>query len=493
MSVKSCEKIEKSQVVLTVEVGAPEFEAAIEKAYQKMRKKINVPGFRPGKAPRKIIEGMYGAEVFFEEAINIAFPEAYEAAVKEQELQVVGYPSVEIEGQVTRDGFTFKATAPVYPEVTLGQYKGLSAPKEEVKVSAADVDERLKALTDRNTRLVSVDREAKEGDTVVIDFEGFLEGKPFEGGKGENFSLELGSHTFVPGFEEQLVGVKAGDEKDLDITFPEDYAADLAGAAVVFKVKVHEVKERQEPTVDDEFAKDVSEFDTLAELEKSLREKLEKTRKERADQEFENALVQQLVDNMECEVPEAMVEYQADQMVQDYANRVQSQGFRFEDYLNMMGTTLDQMRQQAKESAGRQVRQNLALEAVADAEGFEITDDEVEAEIARLAGEYDMEADQVRAAVPVEDLKHDLRGKKAVELIVSTAKVGEAPKKAAKKPAKKEEAGEEKKPAAKKTTKKAEAGEKKPAAKKTEDVEAADEEKSAKKSAAKKTVKKTEE
>ena len=241
MSVKSCEKIEKSQVVLTIEVGAPEFEAAIEKAYQKMRKKINVPGFRPGKAPRKIIEGMYGAEVFFEEAINIAFPEAYEAAVKEQELQVVGYPSVEIEGQVTRDGFTFKATAPVYPEVTLGQYKGLSAPKEEVKVSAADVDERLKALTDRNTRLVSVDREAKEGDTVVIDFEGFLEGKPFEGGKGENFSLELGSHTFVPGFEEQLVGVKAGDEKDLDITFPEDYHKDLAGKAVVFKVKVHQL------------------------------------------------------------------------------------------------------------------------------------------------------------------------------------------------------------------------------------------------------------
>ncbi len=298
MSVKSCEKIEKSQVVLTIEVGAPEFEAAIEKAYQKMRKKINVPGFRPGKAPRKIIEGMYGAEVFFEEAINIAFPEAYEAAVKEQELQVVGYPSVEIEGQVTRDGFTFKATAPVYPEVTLGQYKGLSAPKEEVKVSAADVDERLKALTDRNTRLVSVDREAKEGDTVVIDFEGFLEGKPFEGGKGENFSLELGSHTFVPGFEEQLVGVKAGDEKDLDITFPEDYHKDLAGKAVVFKVKVHEVKEKEIPALDDEFAKDVSEFDTLKDLKADLKKKIAAEREETVKRAFEDALMEQVAENI---------------------------------------------------------------------------------------------------------------------------------------------------------------------------------------------------
>ena len=271
MSVKSCEKIEKSQVVLTIEVGAPEFEAAIEKAYQKMRKKINVPGFRPGKAPRKVIEGMYGAEVFFEEAINIAFPDAYEAAVKEQELQVVGYPTVELVGECTKDGFTFKATTPVYPEVTLGEYKGLKAEKPEVKVLAADVDERLKELSDRNTRLVSVDREAKEGDTVVIDFEGFLEGKPFEGGKGENFSLELGSHTFVPGFEEQLVGVKAGDEKDLDITFPEDYHKDLAGKAVVFKVKVHEVKEKEIPALDDEFAKDVSEFDTLKDLKADLK------------------------------------------------------------------------------------------------------------------------------------------------------------------------------------------------------------------------------
>ena len=329
MSVKSCEKIEKSQVVLTIEVGAAEFEAAIEKAYQKMRRKINVPGFRPGKAPRKIIEGMYGAEVFFEEAMNIAFPEAYEAAVKEQELQVVGYPTVEIEGQVTKDGFTFKATAPVYPEVTLGQYKGLSAPKEEVKVSAADVDERLKTLTDRNTRLVSVEREAKDGDTVVIDFEGFLEGKPFDGGKGENYSLELGSHTFVPGFEEQLVGVKAGDEKDLDVTFPEDYHKDLAGKAVVFKVKVHEVKEKEVPALDDEFAKDVSEFDTLKDLKADLKKKITAEREETAKRAFEDALMEQVADNITADVPDAMVEAQARQYLDNFKMQLAQQGIQF--------------------------------------------------------------------------------------------------------------------------------------------------------------------
>ena len=260
MSVKNCEKVEKSQVALTIEVGAAEFEAAIEKAYQKMRKKINVQGFRPGKAPRKMIEKMYGAEVFFEEAINNAFPEAYDAAIKEQELKVVGYP-----------------------EVTLGEYKGLSAEKEEVKVSAADVNERLKGMQDRNTRLVSVEREAQNGDTVVIDFEGFLDGVAFEGGKGENYSLELGSSSFVPGFEEQLVGLKAGDEKDLDITFPEEYTPELAGKAVVFKVKVHEVKGKDVPELDDEFAKDVSEFDTLKELKADLKKKITEERQKAAD------------------------------------------------------------------------------------------------------------------------------------------------------------------------------------------------------------------
>ena len=310
MSVKSCEKIEKSQVVLTIEVSARSLKLPSKGISEDAQEDQRAGLPTPWQGPRRSSRG--GAEVFSKRQTPSRF-QAYEAAVKEQELQVVGYPSVEIEGQVTRDGFTFKATAPVYPEVTLGQYKGLSAPKEEVKVSAADVDERLKALTDRNTRLVSVDREAKEGDTVVIDFEGFLEGKPFEGGKGENFSLELGSHTFVPGFEEQLVGVKAGDEKDLDITFPEDYHKDLAGKAVVFKVKVHEVKEKEIPALDDEFAKDVSEFDTLKDLKADLKKKIAAEREETVKRAFEDALMEQVAENITADVPDAMVEAQSRQ------------------------------------------------------------------------------------------------------------------------------------------------------------------------------------
>ena len=428
MSVKSCEKVEKSQVALTIEVGAPEFEAAIEKAYQKMRKKINVQGFRPGKAPRKIIEGMYGVEVFFEEAINIAFPDAYEAAVKEQDLRVVGYPEVEMVGECTRDGFTFKATVPVYPEVTLGQYKGLSAEKDEVKVMAADVNERLKELTDRNTRLVSVDRAAKEGDTAVIDFEGFLDGKPFDGGKGENHSLELGSHSFVPGFEDQLVGMKAGEEKDIDITFPENYHADLAGKPVVFHVKINEVKEKKVPTVDDEFAKDVSEFETLADFKADLSKKLTERREKQAQDDFENALLEQVVANMEVEIPDAMVDYRADQMMDDYARRITSQGIPFENYLQMMGMTKESMREQAKDGALHQIQVELALDAVAAAESIEISDEEKEAEYSRLAEQYGMKVEQVKAAVAESDLVNELKTKKAAEVVYSNGKAGEAKK-----------------------------------------------------------------
>lgn len=464
MNIKSNEKKENSTIELIVEVGEAEFQAAIDKVYNKQRKSISLPGFRKGKAPRKMVEAMYGAEVFYEDALEEAYPPAYEAALKEAGIDPVAYPKLEIQS-VGKEGFTFKAIVTVKPEAVVKDYKGMTAVKPEVKVSAADVKAELQTYIDRASRLVSVERKAKKGDTVVLDFEGFRDGVAFDGGKAENYSLELGSNSFVPGFEDQLVGVKAGDEKDLDITFPEDYTPELAGAAVVFKVKIHEVKERQEPTVDDEFAKDVSEFDTLDELKKSLSDKLKEQRKEQADREFENALVQQLVEKMECDVPDAMIDYQADQMLEDYARRVQSQGFRFEDYLNMMGMTLDDMRAQFKDRAGRNVRMNLALEAVANAEGFEVSDEDVEAEVKRLADEYSMEEDQVRAAVSVEDIRHDLRGKKAVELIVSTAVAEKPAKKTAKKSAKKDE----------------------------DEGEAETDEKSAKKSAAKKTAKKDEE
>ncbi|WP_298022802.1 trigger factor [uncultured Dysosmobacter sp.] len=466
MSVKSCEKVEKSQVALTIEVGAAEFEAAVEKAYQKMRKKINVPGFRPGKAPRKIIEGMYGAEVFFEEAINIAFPDAYEAAVKEQELQAVGYPAVEMVGECTKEGFTFKATVPVYPEVTLGEYKGLSAPKDEVKVTAADVDERLKQLSDRNTRLVSVEREAKEGDTAVIDFEGFLDGKPFDGGKGENHSLELGSHSFVPGFEEQVVGMKAGDEKDIDITFPEDYHADLAGKAVVFKVKVHEVKEKEVPALDDEFAKDVSEFDTLKELKADLKKKIAEERQKDADRAFEDALMEKVADGITADIPDAMVEAQCRQFLDNFKMQISQQGIPYDQYLKITGMDEAKLLEDAKEPALRQVRMDLAVAAIIKAENIEASDEDVEAEFKKLADQYNMDLEMVKKYLQADQVKDQIVSQKAVAVVVDSATAVKPEKKTAKKVAKKtEEAaeGEEKpakKPAAKKkTAKKAEAAE----------------------------------
>ena len=459
MTVKSCEKLEKSQVALTIEVGAAEFEAAVEKAYQKMRRKINVPGFRPGKAPRKMIERMYGAEVFFEEAINIAFPEAYEAAVEQEKLQVVGYPAVEMVGEVTKDGFTFKATAPVYPEVTLGEYKGLKAEKPEVKVTAADVDERLKTLADRNTRLVSVDREAKSGDTAVIDFEGFLNGKPFEGGKGENHNLELGSGSFVPGFEDQVIGMKAGEEKDIDITFPENYHEDLAGKAVVFKVKVHEVKEKEVPEMDDEFAKDVSEFDTLKDLKADLKKKITEERQKDADRAFEENLMNQVAENITADIPDVMVENQARQYLDNFKAQISRQ-FPYEEYKKMTGMDDEKLLADAKEPALRQVKMDLAVAAIIKAENIEASDEDVEAEYKKMAEQFGMDVDMVKKYLVKEQVQDQLLSQKAVAVVVDSA-TAEKPKKAAKK----EEAaeGEEKKPA-KKTTKKAEAadGEEKP-------------------------------
>ena len=442
MTVKSCEKVEKSQVALTVEVSAAEFEAAIEKAYQKMRKKINVQGFRPGKAPRKIIEGMYGAEVFFEEAINIAFPEAYEAAVKEKELQVVGYPTVEMVGECTKEGFTFKATAPVYPEVTLGQYKGLSAPKDEVKVTAADVDERLKQLSDRNTRLVSVDREAKEGDTAVIDFEGFLDGKPFDGGKGENHSLELGSHSFVPGFEEQVVGMKAGEAKDIDITFPEDYHADLAGKAVVFKVKVHEVKEKEVPTMDDEFAKDVSEFDTLKELKADLKKKITEERQKDADRAFADTLMDQVAEGITADIPDAMVEAQCHQFLDNFKMQIAQQGIPYDQYLKLTGMDEAKLLEDAKEPALRQVKMDLAVAAIIKAENIEASDEDVEAEFQKLADQYSMDLEMVKKYLHADQVKDQIVSQKAVDIVVESATATKPEKKTAKKSTKKAETAE---------------------------------------------------
>ena len=441
MKVTSVEKKEKSTVELTIQVEADAFEAAIQKVYLKTRGRMNVPGFRKGKAPRKIIEGMYGPSVFYEDAINELYPAAYEEAVKEQGLDDVGYPKMEIV-EVGKEGFTFKALVSVRPEAKLGEYKGLTAPKEEPKVTDEDVDQELKPYVDRATRLVSVDREAREGDTAVIDFEGFDNGTPFEGGKGENHDLKLGAGTFVPGFEEQVAGMKVGDERDIDITFPEEYHPDLAGKAVVFHVKCNEVKESQAPEVDDEFAKDVSEFETLADFRKDLGEKLLERKKGQAQAEFENAIMEQLVEGMECEIPDGMVEVQVDRIMDDYAMRIQNQGMRVDDYMSMMGMTPEMMRTSARPAALKQVQMELALTAVAKAEGLEVSDEEYEAEITKLSEQYNMPVEQVKAVVAQEALKQDLMLRKASRVVLDSAKA--AKKTAAKKTAKKAEESEAK-------------------------------------------------
>ena len=420
MTVKSCEKLEKSRVALTIETSAEEFEAAVNKAYLKMRGKINVPGFRVGKAPRKIIEKMYGAEVFYEEAVNIILPDAYEAAVKEQELEVVGYPQVELES-CTKDGVVFKCTVAVYPEVKLGQYKGLEAPKAGVKVVAADVNARLKEMADRNSRLVSVERAVKKGDTADIDFEGFDNGVAFDGGKGENFDLEIGSGSFVPGFEDQLIGMKAGEEKDIDITFPENYTPELAGKPVVFHVKVNEVKEKQVPAIDDEFAKDVSEFDTLKDLKADIKKKLTAERTESAQRAFEDVLMAKVAEGIEADIPEEMVELQAERMMEQFKQQLASQGIPFDQYLKMTNTAEADFRKQAQGPAADQVKMDLAVEAIIKAEGLEASDEDVESEMKSVAEKYGMDLDTVKKYLRPEDVKEQVIREKVVKLVADSA------------------------------------------------------------------------
>lgn len=455
MTVKSCEKLEKSRVALTIEASAEEFEAAVNKAYLKMRGKINVPGFRVGKAPRKIIEKMYGEEVFYEEAVNIILPDAYEDAIKEQKLDVVGYPEVELES-CTKEGVVFKCTVAVYPEVKLGQYKGLEAPKAEVKVAAADVNARLKEMADRNSRLVSVERAVKKGDTADIDFEGFDNGVAFDGGKGENFDLEIGSGSFVPGFEEQLIGMKAGEEKDIDITFPENYAPELAGKPVVFHVKVNEVKVKEVPAVDDEFAKDVSEFDTLKELKADIKKKMTAERTEAAQRAFEDVLMAKVAEGVEAEIPHEMVELQAERMMEQFKQQLAAQGIPFDQYLKLTGTTEADFRKQSDGPAAEQVKMDLAVEAIIKAEGLEATDEDVENELKNVAEKYGMDLETVKKYLRPEDVKEQVIREKAVKVVADSA-VAVAP---AEEKAELEAEGEvvekkpAKKPAAKKTAKK---------------------------------------
>ena len=421
MSVKSCEKLEKSMVALTVEVSAGEFEAAVEKAYRKQRGSIRVPGFRPGKAPRKMIENMYGAGVFYEEAVNEALPDAYTAAVKEQELEVVGYPEVELLS-VGKEGFSFKATVAVYPEVTLGQYKGVEAPKAEVSVTDEDVEGRIKEMADRNSRMVSVeDRAVAKGDVANIDFEGFLDGVPFDGGKGDSFDLEIGSGQFVPGFEDQVAGMSISEEKDINITFPEDYHADLAGKAVVFHVKVNAIKVKEIPALDDEFAKDVSEFDTLEELKKDVREKMLAEREEGAKRAFEDAAMAKVAAGIQADIPDAMIEEQARRFVDNFRMQLQSQGVPYEEYMKMTGMEEEKLLADARVPAEGQVRMDLAIAAIVKAEGLEASDEDVEAEYNKMAAQYGMDVENVKKYLDDAVIKEQIVRAKAVELVAAAA------------------------------------------------------------------------
>ena len=399
MNVKSVEK-ENGKAKVVVEIDKPEFEQALNKAYAKCRKDIMLPGFRKGKAPRKMVESMYGATVFYEDAVNEIFPEIYTTAIVDQQLKAVGSPSVSNMDTPDEGGVVLTIETELYPEVTLGQYKGIEVPKREVKVEESEVDAELSRMAERNARIETVDRAAQMGDTVVIDFEGFEGGKPFQGGKAEDYSLTLGSGSFIPGFEEALVGAVAGEERDVNVTFPENYAKELAGKPAVFKCKVHEVKESIKPELDDEFAKDVSEFDTLA---------------------FESSAVQLAAANMTCNVPACMIDEQVDHQIEQFAYQLQSQGMKMEDYTKMIGGDLSSLRQSMRPMAEQTVRSDILLSEIARAENLEVTDEEVEEELKKLAEQYQMELDKVKAAVDTAAVKSDLMGKKAAKIITDNA------------------------------------------------------------------------
>ena len=420
MNVKSTEQANNTAKIV-VEIEKPEFEVALTKAYNKVKKDIAVPGFRKGKAPRKVVEGMYGAQVFYEDAVNEIFPEVYTKAVVDQKIKAVGGPSVSAMDVTEEGAVVLTIETALYPEVTLGQYKGLEVPKAEVVVTDADVEAEIDRMAERNSSIQTVERPVQEGDTVVLDFEGFDNGVAFEGGKGENYSLKIGSHQFVPGFEEALVGLSAGDEKDIDVTFPENYTPELAGKPVVFKCKIHEVKETIMPEKDDEFAKDVSEFDTMDALRADVREKQLKNRQETADRQFENAAVEMAAQNMTCEIPACMIDEQVDKHMDQFAYQLQMSGMTMEDYAKMMGGDLTQMRTSMRPMAETTVRSNILLSAVVDAEGIEVSDEEIEDELKKVAEQYKMELEQVKAAVSAENVKADLAAKKAVKLIVDNA------------------------------------------------------------------------
>ena len=433
MKLISCEKLEKSMVELQFSIDAETFKSAVNAAFKREGKKYAIPGFRKGKAPKAMIEKMYGADLFQYDAVNDLFPENYEAAVKEAGIEVVGRPDPEVVSMSEEEGATLKVKVAVKPEVELGEYTGLTVNKDVKTVDEADVDAEIKRMQDRNGRLLTREGAAENGDIVDIDFEGFVDGVAFEGGKAEHYSLTLGSGSFIPGFEEQVVGHSAGEEFDVNVTFPTEYqAAELGGKEAVFKIKLHEVKYKELPALDDELAKDCSEYDTLDEFKASIRKNNQEQLDKQDDLAVENALVDQVIESMEAEIPQAMYDTRMDEMVNDFAFRMEQQGLRLEDYLKYMGQSMEQFRAAFMPQAEKQVKIGLALEAVAAAEHIEASEDEINAEIKRIADQYKMEEDKVRELINLEDLKQDLARTKAIDFIKSHANIVEKPAEAEK-------------------------------------------------------------
>ena len=441
---KSANKTETNTYTLEVSIGGEEFKAAIVKAYNKQKGKIAVPGFRKGKAPLSVIERYYGKGVFYEDALDILYPEVVGDAIKESGIEAVAAPYDVDVTKIDETGVEMTMKVTVKPEVEIGEYKGLKAVKADTTVSAADVKKKLEELQERNARLVTVeDRAVKKDDIAVIDFEGFVDGVAFDGGKGEGFELTIGSGQFIPGFEDQIIGHNAGEEFDVNVTFPEAYTPELAGKEAVFKVKVNEIKVKELPALDDEFAKDVSEdADTLAALKKSIKAELTEAKKAQADRDFESALLEQLAANVQGEIPEVMYDNKVEDEINNFAQRLAQQGLNLDGYLKYTGMDMDALKASFRDGAEKQVKLMLAVEKIVALEGIEATDEEAEAKYNEMAEMYKMEAEQIKSFVPVADIKADIVNGKAVQLVVDNA-VAEA----AEKPAKK--------PAAKKTTKKA--------------------------------------
>lgn len=422
------EKLEKNMAKLTVEVSAEDFKAAIKKAFNKNKNRFSIPGFRKGKAPQAMIEKMYGEGVFYEDAADEAINASYAEAMKESGLDIVSRPEVTIEKIGKDEPFVYSALVAVKPEVTLGQYKGVEVEKADASVSAEDVEAELKKVQEQNARLLTVeDRGVEDGDQTVIDFEGFVDGKGFEGGKAEDYPLTIGSHSFIDTFEEQLIGKKIGEECEVNVTFPTEYhAADLAGKPATFKVTVKEIKVKELPELNDEFASEVSEFDTLDEYKKDVEKKLAEKKEIEANSKNEDAVVAKVVENASMEIPDKMIDAQAENMVQDMARRMQSQGLSLDMYLKYTGMTVEQMKEQARPDAEKRIHTRLVLEAVAQAENIQISDEKVDEEVAKMAEAYKMEVDKLKSYMSESDIKQmkeDLAVQQAVDLLVAEAKL----------------------------------------------------------------------